>query len=131
MAKTESNMINIKDRNFKNKLNGIMRVDPKYQSNLYNIVFNIIQKIQKLGDSALIEFVNKFDGIVPRDLEELEKLPGVGHKTASVVVSQGFGIPAFPIDTHIHRLAQRWGLTSGKNVKTTENDLKRLFPKDL
>ena len=74
--------------------------------------------------------VNKFDGIVPKNLNELEKLPGVGHKTASVVVSQGFGIPAFPVDTHIHRLAQRWGLTSGKNVKTTENDLKRLFPKE-
>ena len=74
--------------------------------------------------------VNKFDGMVPRDLKELEKLPGVGHKTASVVVSQGFGMPAFPVDTHIHRLAQRWGLTSGKNVKTTENDLKRLFPKE-
>ena len=74
--------------------------------------------------------VNKFDGMVPKDLKELEKLPGVGHKTASVVVSQGFGIPAFPVDTHIHRLAQRWGLTNGKNVKTTENDLKRLFPKE-
>ena len=74
--------------------------------------------------------VNKFDGMVPKDLKELEKLPGVGHKTASVVMSQGFGIPAFPVDTHIHRLAQRWGLTNGKNVKTTENDLKRLFPKE-
>ena len=74
--------------------------------------------------------VNKFDGIVPNDMNELEKLPGVGHKTASVVVSQGFGVPAFPVDTHIHRLAQRWGLTNGKNVKTTENDLKRLFPKE-
>ncbi len=74
--------------------------------------------------------VNKFDGIVPKNLNELEKLPGVGHKTASVVVSQGFGIPAFPVDTHIHRLAQRWGLTSGKNVKTTEKDMKKLFPKE-
>jgi len=66
---------------------------------------------------------------VPKTFEELEKLPGVGHKTASVVMSQGFGHPAFPIDTHIHRLAQRWGLTNGKNVIQTENDLKRLFPK--
>ena len=74
--------------------------------------------------------VEKFKGIVPSDIIELEKLPGVGHKTASVVVSQGFGIPAFPVDTHIHRLAQRWGLTSGKNVKTTERDLKNLFPSD-
>ena len=66
---------------------------------------------------------------VPKTFEELEKLPGVGHKTASVVMSQGFGHPAFPIDTHIHRLAQRWGLTNGKNVIQTEMDLKRLFPK--
>ena len=73
--------------------------------------------------------VEKFKGIVPSDIIELEKLPGVGHKTASVVVSQGFGIPAFPVDTHIHRLAQRWGLTSGKNVVQTEKDLKRIFPK--
>ena len=68
-------------------------------------------------------------GKVPKSFEELEKLPGVGHKTASVVMSQGFGYPAFPIDTHIHRLAQRWGLTNGKNVIQTEKDLKRLFPK--
>ena len=87
------------------------------------------QKSKAISNLSKI-LVNKFDGIVPKDLTELEKLPGVGHKTASVVVSQGFGIPAFPIDTHIHRLAQRWGLTSGKNVKTTENDLKRLFPKE-
>lgn len=69
-------------------------------------------------------------GRVPNDLEALERLPGVGHKTASVVVSQYFGQPAFPVDTHIHRLAQRWGLTSGKNVSQTERDLKRLFPKN-
>ena len=87
------------------------------------------QKSKAISNLSKI-LVNKFDGIVPKDLIELEKLPGVGHKTASVVVSQGFGIPAFPVDTHIHRLAQRWGLTSGKNVKTTENDLKRLFPKE-
>ena len=87
------------------------------------------QKSKAISNLSKI-LVNKFDGTVPRDLNELEKLPGVGHKTASVVVSQGFGIPAFPVDTHIHRLAQRWGLTSGKNVKTTENDLKRLFPKE-
>ena len=75
-------------------------------------------------------WLTKFNGAVPNDICELEKLPGVGHKTASVVVSQGFGIPAFPVDTHIHRLAQRWGLTNGKNVKTTENDLKKLFPSE-
>jgi endonuclease-3 len=72
--------------------------------------------------------LNKFNGNVPRSFEELETLPGVGHKTASVVMSQAFGIPAFPVDTHIHRLAQRWGLTSGRNVVQTEKDLKRLFP---
>ena len=73
--------------------------------------------------------VEKYGGKVPKTFDELEKLPGVGHKTASVVMSQGFGYPAFPIDTHIHRLAQRWGLTNGKNVVQTEKDLKRLFPK--
>ena len=73
--------------------------------------------------------VKNFNGKVPESFDELEKLPGVGHKTAGVVMSQGFGYPAFPIDTHIHRLAQRWGLTNGKNVVQTEEDLKRLFPK--
>ena len=72
--------------------------------------------------------VEKYDSKVPRTFEELEELPGVGHKTASVVMAQGFGYPAFPVDTHIHRLAQRWGLTNGKNVIQTEIDLKRLFP---
>ena len=75
------------------------------------------------------QLIDKHKGKVPQTFEELEKLPGVGHKTASVVMSQGFGHPAFPVDTHIHRLAQRWGLTKGKNVTQTENDLKRLFPK--
>ena len=73
--------------------------------------------------------VSKYNGNVPKTFEELEQLPGVGHKTAGVVMSQGFGKPAFPVDTHIHRLAQRWGLTNGKSVIQTENDLKRLFPK--
>ena len=73
--------------------------------------------------------VKNYKGKVPNNFEDLEKLPGVGHKTASVVMSQGFGYPAFPIDTHIHRLAQRWGLTNGKNVIQTEKDLKRIFPK--
>jgi len=77
------------------------------------------------------QLIKKHNGKVPNTFEELEKLPGVGHKTASVVMSQGFGIPAFPVDTHIHRLAQRWGLTNGKNVVQTENDLKKLFPKKL
>jgi len=73
--------------------------------------------------------IEKYNGKVPKTYEDLEILPGVGHKTASVVMSQGFGYPAFPVDTHIHRLAQRWGLTSGKSVVQTEEDLKRLFPK--
>ena len=74
--------------------------------------------------------LDEHDGQVPRDIDALERLPGVGHKTASVVMAQAFGVPAFPVDTHIHRLAQRWGLTSGKSVVQTERDLKRLFPED-
>ena len=75
------------------------------------------------------QVLEKHNGKVPKTFEELEKLPGVGHKTACVVMSQGFGYPAFAVDTHIHRLAQRWGLTNGKNVVQTEKDLKRIFPK--
>jgi endonuclease-3 len=74
------------------------------------------------------QILEKHGGKVPKSFEDLEKLPGVGHKTASVVMSQGFGIPAFAVDTHIHRLAQRWGLTNGKNVIQTEKDLKKIFP---
>lgn len=74
--------------------------------------------------------INKHGGEVPQDLEALEELPAVGHKTASVVISQAFGIPAFPVDTHIHRLMYRWGFSSGKNVVQTERDAKRLFPKE-
>ncbi|MBL0100918.1 MAG: endonuclease III [Saprospiraceae bacterium] len=86
------------------------------------------KKSQAISDLSKI-LIAKYKGMVPESFEELEELPGVGHKTASVVMSQAFGIPAFPVDTHIHRLAQRWGLTSGKNVKQTESDLKSLFPK--
>ena len=92
---------------------GIFRIKAK---SIYNLSNLLIQKHQ---------------GKVPKTFEDLEKLPGVGHKTASVVMSQGFGHPAFPVDTHIHRLAQRWGLTNGKNVMQTEKDLKRLFPKKV
>ena len=77
-----------------------------------------------------IMIIEKHQGLVPSNFEDLERLPGVGHKTASVVMSQGFGYPAFPVDTHIHRLAQRWGLTNGKNVTQTEKDLKKLFPEE-
>jgi len=89
-------------------------------------IFRIKAKSIYLMSKQLLE---KHGGKVPKNFEELEQLPGVGHKTASVVMSQGFGIPAFAVDTHIHRLAQRWGLTNGKNVVQTENDLKRIFPK--
>ena len=75
--------------------------------------------------------INEHQGEVPQDWKALEALPGVGHKTASVVMSQAFGVPAFPVDTHIHRLAYRWTLSTGKNVEKTEADLKRLFPEDL
>jgi endonuclease-3 len=73
--------------------------------------------------------INEHGGEVPQDFESLERLPGVGHKTASVVMAQSFGVPSFPVDTHIHRLAQRWGLTRGRNVNETERDLKRVFKK--
>ncbi len=76
------------------------------------------------------QLVLEHGGDVPADLAALERLPGVGHKTAQVVMAQAFGVPSFPVDTHIHRLAQRWGLTQGKNVAQTERDLKRLFPED-
>ena len=74
--------------------------------------------------------IEKYDGVVPADFESLESFPAVGHKTASVVMSQAFGVPAFPVDTHIHRLMYRWGLSNGKNVVQTEKDAKRLFPKE-
>ena len=89
-------------------------------------IFRVKAKSIYLLSKQLIE---KHKGKIPETFEELEKLQGVGHKTASVVMSQGFGVPAFPVDTHIHRLAQRWGLTNGKNVIQTEKDLKRLFSK--
>ena len=75
--------------------------------------------------------IEKHNGKVPKNLEDLEALPAVGHKTASVVISQAFGIPAFPVDTHIHRMLYRWGISNGKSVKKTEEDAKRLFPKEL
>ena len=89
-------------------------------------IFRVKAKCIYLMSRQLLE---EHNGKVPKTFEELEKLPGVGHKTASVVMSQAFGFPAFAVDTHIHRLAQRWGLTNGKNVVQTEQDLKRIFPK--
>jgi len=91
-------------------------------------IFRVKAKNIYLMSKKILEMHN---GKVPKTFEELEQLPGVGHKTASVVMSQGFGFPAFAVDTHIHRLAQRWGLTNGKNVTQTEKDLKRLFPKKI
>lgn len=87
------------------------------------------RKSQAISSLSQI-LVDKFEGRVPDNFEDLEALPGVGHKTASVVMSQAFGVPAFPVDTHIHRLAWRWGLSNGKNVEKTEADLKSLFPED-
>jgi len=102
-----------------------------------NVILDIIKpcglgpaKSKAIKNLSII-LVDKYDGIVPNTFEELELLPGVGHKTASVVMSQAFGVPAFPVDTHIHRLATRWGLTSGKNVVQTEKDLKKLFPMEI
>ena len=108
----------------------------KMQSVSEKVIYDIIRPcgLAPKKSKAILELskilVAKYDGSVPKELSQLEELPGVGHKTASVVVSQGFGVPAFPVDTHIHRLAQRWGLTKGKNVIETENDLKKAFPQE-
>ena len=112
--------------------------DPKAMSKLsQNQIYKIIKpcglgpkKSKAIKELSLI-LIKKFNGVVPNNFKDLEALPGVGHKTASVVMSQGFGVPAFAVDTHIHRLAQRWGLTNGKNVQKTEADLKKLFDKSL
>ena len=88
------------------------------------------RKSQAIYDLSHI-LINRYEGAVPEQMELLEELPGVGHKTASVVMAQAFGVPAFPVDTHIHRLMTRWGLTSGKNVVVTETDAKKLFPREL
>lgn len=87
------------------------------------------RKSKAISDLSKI-LVEQYNGEVPQDFAALEALPGVGHKTASVVMAQAFGVPAFPVDTHIHRLAQRWKLTDGKNVEKTEKDLKKLFPRE-
>lgn len=88
------------------------------------------RKSQAIYDLSHI-LIDKYKGEVPDNMELLEELPGVGHKTASVVMAQAFGVPAFPVDTHIHRLLTRWGITSGKNVVETENDAKKVFPREL
>ncbi len=112
--------------------------NPKKMVNLG--IDNIYKYIKQLGLSRQKSkntynlskiLLEKYNGVVPNTFEELESLPGVGHKTASVVMSQVFNIPSFPVDTHIHRLSQRWGLTNGKSVIQTEKDLKRIFPMSL
>ena len=112
--------------------------NPKKMVNLG--IDNIYKYIKQLGLSRQKSkntynlskiLLEKYNGLVPNTFEELESLPGVGHKTASVVMSQVFNVPSFPVDTHIHRLSQRWGLTNGKNVIQTEKDLKRIFPMSL
>ena len=111
--------------------------NPKEMSKIeVNIIYDIIRPCglapkKSKAIHSLSKILNeKYNGKVPKNFKSLEELPGVGHKTASVVMSQGFGIPAFPVDTHIHRLAQRWKLSCGKNVKKTEADLKKIFPKE-
>ena len=111
--------------------------NPKEMSKIeVNIIYDIIRPCglapkKSKAIHSLSKILNeKYNGKVPKNFNSLEELPGVGHKTASVVMSQGFGIPAFPVDTHIHRLAQRWKLSCGKNVKKTEADLKKVFPKE-
>ena len=124
-----------------NEITPVLFKDAKSPKGIYELgEKNILDKIRQIGlagqkakyiynTSKIID--EKFGGEVPNTFEELESLPGVGHKTASVVMAQAFGIPAFPVDTHIHRLAQRWGLSDGTSVIKTEKDLKKLFPKDL
>ena len=99
---------------------------------IYNIIrpCGLAPKKSKAISELSNILVEKYNGKIPKEIDLLEELPGVGHKTASVLLSQGFGIPAFPVDTHIHRLAQRWGLTTGKSVVKTEEDLKKIFPKE-
>jgi len=103
------------------------------EKNIYNYIKQLgLAKIKAKNIYNLSKMmIEKYNHKIPNSFTELESLPGVGHKTASVIMSQAFGVPAFPVDTHIHRLSQRWGLTSGKSVKQTEEDLKKLFPKYL
>ena len=128
---TDERVNKITPRLFK-KANNPEKMRKLTEKQIYNIIRPCglgpqkSKAIRKLSDIL----VRDFNGNVPCELTELEKLPGVGHKTASVVVAQAFNTPSFPVDTHIHRLAQRWGLSKGKNVKQTEKDLKKIFPID-
>ena len=118
---------------------GLFALAPDPQAMAAQPVEAILEKIRSCGlaptkakniSKLAQRLVEEFDGMVPKDLATLETLPGVGHKTASVVMAQAFGVPAFPVDTHIFRLARRWGLSRGKNVEAVEKDLKKLFPAD-
>jgi len=102
-------------------------------NNIYKYIKQLGLSRQKSKNTYNLSkiLIEKYDGLVPNSFEELESLPGVGHKTASVVMSQVFNVPSFPVDTHIHRLSQRWGLTNGRSVTQTEKDLKRIFPISL
>ena len=126
------------------RVNKITPILFKKASNPFDMVKLSVDEIKSIirpcglsprKSSAIYELskilIDKYNGVVPSSFELLEELPGVGHKTASVVMSQAFNVPAFPVDTHIHRLMYRWGLTTGKNVVQTEKDAKRLFPKNL
>ena len=115
VASTPAKMYNLGEKTIYNYIKQLGLAKTKAK-NIYNLSKIIIEK---------------YNNIIPSSFKELESLPGVGHKTAGVVMAQAFGIPTFPVDTHIHRLSQRWGLTSGKSVRQTEEDLKKLFPIDL
>ena len=113
--------------------NNPFEMEKKSKEKIYSIIKPCglgPQKSKAISELSQI-LIDKYNGEIPQTIEQLEELPGVGHKTASVVVAQAFGIPAFPVDTHIHRLLIRWGITKGKNVVETEKDAKKVFPKEL
>ena len=130
-AQTTDKRVNMVTPNLFKKADNPFGMSKVPQKTIYNIIktCGLAPKKSKAISQLSKIIVKKYNGMIPKSFEDLEKLPGVGHKTASVVMSQGFGYPAFPVDTHIHRLAQRWGLTDGKSVINTEKDLKKLFPK--
>ncbi len=129
-AQTTDKRVNIVTPNLFKKANNPFEMSKIPEKTIYKIIktCGLAPKKSKAISELSKIIVKKYNGIIPQSFKDLEKLPGVGHKTASVVMSQGFGYPAFPVDTHIHRLAQRWGLTDGKSVVKTEKDLKQLFP---
>ena len=133
----ESVRISLKNEDVNKVLTDYSVISSLYQQSLGSLQKDLVLMGKSQFDHTLeihltgeeLKLMNEFDGKVPTDFEGLESLPGVGHKTASVVMAQAFSKPAFPVDTHIHRLAKRWGLSNGKNVMQTEKDLKKLFAK--